>query len=64
MTAVHYPIPLHLQPAFRSPDVRRGDLPMAEKACREIVSLPFWPYMPDTHVAEVVARILEFYGKN
>lgn len=61
MTAIHYPIPLHLQPAFRSRDLGRGDLPQAEKVCREIVSLPLWPYMPDVFIMEVAARILEFY---
>lgn len=64
MTAVHYPNPLHLQPAFRSRVLQRGGLPRAEKACREIVSLPLWPYMPDAAVTEVTARILEFYRKN
>jgi dTDP-4-amino-4,6-dideoxygalactose transaminase len=42
MTAIHYPIPLHLQPAFRAKDT----LPNAENACREILSLPLWPYLP------------------
>jgi dTDP-3-amino-3,4,6-trideoxy-alpha-D-glucose transaminase len=51
MTAVHYPIPLHRQPAFRTKDV----LPNAEKACREILSLPLWPYLAENCVRQVAA---------
>ncbi|MBI4877374.1 MAG: DegT/DnrJ/EryC1/StrS family aminotransferase [Acidobacteria bacterium] len=60
-TAIHYPVPLHLQPTFRDCGARRGDLPQAEKACREIVSLPLWPYMRESAALEVAGRIREFY---
>jgi dTDP-4-amino-4,6-dideoxygalactose transaminase len=62
LTAVHYPVPLHLQPAFRDCGQKRGSLPAAEQACREVLSLPLWPYMPETAVEEVAARVREFYG--
>ena len=61
-TGVHYDVPLHLQPAFAISTMKRGDLPVAERACREIVSLPLWPYMPDEAVDEVANRVLEFYS--
>jgi len=51
LTAIHYPIPLHRQPAFGS----RERLPHSEKACREILSLPLWPYLPESGVREVAA---------
>jgi dTDP-3-amino-3,4,6-trideoxy-alpha-D-glucose transaminase len=51
MTAIHYPVPLHRQPAFRTKD----NLPHAEKACREILSLPLWPYLPKNSI-KTVAR--------
>jgi dTDP-3-amino-3,4,6-trideoxy-alpha-D-glucose transaminase len=59
-TAVHYPAPLHLQPAFRTKAAGKGDLPHAEKACREILSLPLWPYLKEEQVRQVASRILEF----
>jgi dTDP-4-amino-4,6-dideoxygalactose transaminase len=62
MTAVHYPVPLHLQPAFRDCGLKRGALRVAEQACREVLSLPLWPYMPETAVEEVAARVREFYS--
>jgi dTDP-4-amino-4,6-dideoxygalactose transaminase len=61
-TGVHYPAPLHLQPAFRAFGPGRGALPVAEKACREILSLPLWPCMPDAIPREVADRIHEFYA--
>lgn len=56
LTGIHYPVPLHLQPAFRN-GWQRGDFPVAERACREIVSLPLWPHMPESAVEEVAGRI-------
>jgi len=62
MTGVHYPLPLHLQPAFQDCGARRGELPVAERACREVVSLPMWPGMRRIMVEEVAAHVREFYG--
>jgi dTDP-4-amino-4,6-dideoxygalactose transaminase len=59
-TGIHYPMPLHLQPAFHVSGQKRGECPNAERACREILSLPLWPCMPDSAVKEVAARIREF----
>lgn len=61
LTGVHYPVPLHLQPAFSVRGLKRGDLPHAEKACREILSLPLWPYLPETDALQVAERIQAFY---
>ncbi len=63
ITGVHYPVPLHLQPAFRDSGLKRGALPVAEQACREVLSLPLGPYMPETAVEEVAARVREFYSE-
>lgn len=60
-TGVHYPVPLHLQPAFRDAGLRRGDLPQAERAAREIVSLPLWPDLSTSQVGCVVDAVREFY---
>jgi dTDP-4-amino-4,6-dideoxygalactose transaminase len=60
-SGVHYPVPLHRQPAFRDFARRNWALPVAERACREIVSLPLWPGMPESMVAEVADCVTEFY---
>jgi len=59
-TGLHYPLPLHLQKAYAHLHHKEGDFPVAEKACREIVSLPMCPMMTDTMVDEVVAGILAY----
>jgi dTDP-4-amino-4,6-dideoxygalactose transaminase len=52
-TGVHYPIPVHLQPAYRNLGYRAGDFPVAEAIAREILSLPMFPEMTDTQIEEV-----------
>jgi dTDP-4-amino-4,6-dideoxygalactose transaminase len=58
-TLIHYPIPLHLQPAFADLGGGPGDLPVAERAARELLSLPLYPELSDDRarlVAEAVRR--------
>lgn len=42
-TGIHYPIPLHLQPAYKYLGYNEGDFIIAEKHSKEILSLPLWP---------------------
>jgi dTDP-4-amino-4,6-dideoxygalactose transaminase len=51
----HYPVPVHLQPAFSSLGLGEGSFPVAEKQMREIVSLPMYPEL----IAEDVDRVCE-----
>ena len=54
ITLVHYPQPVHLQPAYRDRvPVAPGGLPVTEQVCREILSLPMHPYLSDQNVAKV-----------
>lgn len=55
--SVHYPLPLHLQPAFHHLGHRRGDFPIAERVADRILSLPMFPGMTDAQV-ERVASVL------
>ncbi len=57
--AVHYPLPLHLQPAFAG-CAAAGSLPVAEAACRQIVSLPLNPFLSHDEVGEVCRAIADF----
>jgi dTDP-4-amino-4,6-dideoxygalactose transaminase len=56
-TLIHYPIPLHLQPAFAGLGGRRGDLPVAEAAANEILSFPLYPEMSDEQVRTVAQAV-------
>jgi len=58
-TLIHYPIPLHLQPAFADLGGKPGDFPVAEQAASEILSLPIYPGLSDAQVAHVIAAVRE-----
>ncbi len=59
-TALHYPLPLHLQKCFASLGHRAGDFPIAERAARECLSLPIYPELTDAQQNHVVASIKSF----
>ena len=56
-TGIHYPVPVHLQPAYADPAFHRGSFPHSEKAADEVLSLPMFPEMTDDHL-RAVARAL------
>lgn len=62
-TAVHYPVPIHLQGAYRSLGYRRGDFPVAEKLAEEIVTLPLFPEMEPEEVSSVIERVNDFEAR-
>ena len=58
-TGVHYPVPLHLQPAWSELGHRPGDFPVSEAAADHVVSLPMYPELSDDDIAEVAVQIGE-----
>lgn len=56
-TAIHYPNPVHLQPFYSNGIDRHGQLPVAEKICSEILSLPLYPEMSEEQVEIVCSEI-------
>lgn len=54
---IHYPIPIHLQGAFRDLGYTKGDFPVAERACREILSLPIYPGITAQQQERVVEEL-------
>jgi len=61
-TAVQYPVPVHLTPAYADLGYGAGDLPVCERACEEIISLPIYPDLDDDGVDYVVEQVRTFYG--
>lgn len=57
-TGMHYPIPVHLQPAYRDLGYKEGDFPESEEIARRVLSLPLWPEMPREHL-EIVALAIK-----
>jgi dTDP-4-amino-4,6-dideoxygalactose transaminase len=58
-TAVHYPVPVHLQEAYREYGRGPGSLPVTEQAAREVVSLPIYPELPDADVERIAQALRE-----
>lgn len=59
-TAVHYPMPLHLQEAFNYLGYKQGDFPVSEKISKEILSLPMSAFITQEEQNEVIANITAF----
>lgn len=60
---VHYPTPIHLQPAAKYLNYKKGDFPVVELLSKEILSLPLYPGMPFKYQEHVTSIILKFYGE-
>jgi dTDP-4-amino-4,6-dideoxygalactose transaminase len=56
-TAVHYPRPIHLQPAMAAAGGKAGDLPVSERLSREVLSLPLYPELPLETVERIAALV-------
>jgi len=59
-TGIHYPIPLHLQKAYRQLGHKKGDFPVTERVAAEIVSLPMFPQMTEAMQDLVAQSVKEF----
>ena len=56
-TGIHYPVPLHLQRAYRHLGYKEGDFPIAERLAREIVSLPMYPNLTEEQQRLICERV-------
>lgn len=60
-TGIHYPIPLHLQPAYQSLGLPTGSFPISEKLSTEILSLPVYPELTKNQQQYIINAIQEFF---
>ena len=61
-TGIHYPIPIHLQEAYRDLGVLPGAFPHAERLARETLSLPMYPELTEEQIGSVTNAIREFFA--
>jgi dTDP-4-amino-4,6-dideoxygalactose transaminase len=58
-TGIHYPLPCHLQPAYRYLGYQEGDFPHAETLSQQVLSLPMYPGLPAEKIQQVVQAIAD-----
>lgn len=63
-TALHYPLPIHLQPYYKDLGYKQGDMPVAEAYMDQIVSLPMFPELTDEHIEYTVDTIKAFMAEH
>lgn len=59
---VHYPIPLHLQPASACFGYKEGDFPVTEYQCKSIITLPVHQHLTEEQTDYIIEKIKEFYS--
>ena len=62
-TIIYYPIPIHLQPAYKELGYKEGSLPITEKVCNEVISLPIFPELKSIQQSYVIDKIKEIFRK-
>ncbi len=60
-TAIHYPVPIHLQGAYRWLNLGPGSFPVAERYAEQVVSLPTYPELTDLKVRQIAAHICNWH---
>jgi Predicted pyridoxal phosphate-dependent enzyme apparently involved in regulation of cell wall biogenesis len=61
VTRVYYPLALHMQPCFADAGYRKGDMPVSEALCDEVLALPMFPELLPEEQERIVAEIAAFY---
>jgi dTDP-4-amino-4,6-dideoxygalactose transaminase len=56
-TMIHYPVPPHLQQAYKHLGYKQGDFPIAEEIARTCLSLPVWPGMKQLDMSQMIGNI-------
>jgi dTDP-4-amino-4,6-dideoxygalactose transaminase len=62
-TGLHYPVPLHLQNAFKHLGYKRGNFPVTEKIADDLLSLPIYAEMTNEQIEYVAQSVRDFYSK-
>jgi dTDP-4-amino-4,6-dideoxygalactose transaminase len=62
-TGIHYPIPVHMQPAYADLGIKQGDMPLTERAASQELSLPMFAELTDEQVEAVATAVRAFDKK-
>jgi dTDP-4-amino-4,6-dideoxygalactose transaminase len=59
---IYYPKPLHIHPSFMKLGYKKGDFSLAEKASKEVLSLPVHPNLTKEDINKIIKTVGEFYA--
>ena len=59
---IHYPMPIYLQDAYKYLGLKEGSCPIAENTCKEILSIPLYPYLKEEELNIIINTIKRFFG--
>ena len=62
-TIIYYPIPIHLQPAYKELGYKEGSLPITEQVCNQVISLPIFPELEYTQQSYIINAIKKIFNK-
>ena len=62
-TIIYYPIPIHLQPAYKELGYKEGSLPVTERVCKQVISLPIFPELKSIEQSYVIDKIKGIFEK-
>ena len=60
-TLIHYPLPIHLQEAYKHLGYKKGEFPIAEKIANEVLSLPMYPYLSEKNIKIITNYIKKYF---
>jgi dTDP-4-amino-4,6-dideoxygalactose transaminase len=61
---IYYPVPLHLQKAYKDPRYKEGDFPVTEALCENVISLPIHTELSEETLAYICENVLSFLNNN
>ncbi|MCX7987260.1 MAG: DegT/DnrJ/EryC1/StrS family aminotransferase, partial [Bacteroidales bacterium] len=62
-STIYYPLPLHLQPAFKYLNYKRGSLPISEQLSEKVLSLPMHSELDEEQITFIVNQIINYYNR-
>lgn len=60
---IYYPVPLHLQEAYKALGYKPGDFPVTEMLCKDVLSLPMFPELNQEQIDHITATVIKFFEK-
>ena len=61
---IYYPVPMHLQKAYKDPRYKEKDFPVSESLAKSVISLPMHTELDEEQLKHITSSVLEFVNNN